>query len=1040
MASDDIPPVYVSLLGPVRVWRCGELVGPAGAKRRGLLAILALEPNRLVPVERLVAGLWSDNPPSSADNVVQTYVSVWRRALEPHGEPGRLARRLRRTGSAYELQLAEDESDVLRCEEYAAAGARYAAAGRFGSAAAAFADALSLWRGMPLADLGSVPFAVQATRALDLHRTALVEYWAHACLQGRVGDPAAVATAIEQILIDDQLRERAVELQMWALCRDGRPAQALQLFDRTRRALADELGADPGPDLSTMHVDVLSGSARLRPSAAALTPLSSRLQLRGDGFIGRSRELADIAALLKERRLVTLVGPGGSGKTRLAEEVAAAASGAAVTVALAGFEDAALVPSAVCAAFGLTIAAADAEATLLDRLADVEGLLVLDNLEHLAAAGALVERLIRGTRQLRILATSRHPLGVATEHRFLVRPLHLPDQGESDPARLRTAATELLIDRAHAVGATFSITDTLTTLAEIVRRLDGLPLAIEIAASWLNVLSPDQLLSRLAELHDMPGPRDDDAKRHRTLDAVVEWSLRLLTHDQQTLLFRLSVFRGSASLPAIEAVCAHDLPQPVLAGVAELVNRSLIFPVPATPTPRFRLLETVRQYLTRQYVGSDDYHAVVERHRAWFANWTVSFAAHTEGPGAAEWLDNAARDIHNLRVALDGAVGTPDELQLVANCSGLWHELGHLQEGIERFERALANASSIHPARPDATALLSWLLGSVDQDRALQLAQQALTLAERAGDPLVLAYARQVAGGRSADTTAAVASLQAAIETAESAGDCPVQYAHTAPGAVRVGATHELLQRLMFSDVQAAIALCETELRRASAERNDEALAQFTVRLRLALMGAGRVEEAAQQSGPDHRVLTVGGAFNVMIADGIERFHYGQADDAAGCFVSAWRDARDRGSLFSLVSATGWIVEVHVDTGSVPSVAEIVSETHKLCKFADARTRAPLTVHRARLARTADDRQTAQRLLDDVAWLIDGHELNWAVLVWLVESAALCAARGDTSGTAGYLDALRARSAATGIVVPPWEERRIIESVGQHDPHGLRAV
>src|SRR5579875_1030935 len=257
--------VYVSVLGPVRVWRGGALTGPQGAKRRGLLGLLAVEANRVVSVDTIVDGLWGDRPPSSAHNLVQTYVSAWRRALDPSRPAGQQGQRLRTVGSGYELRLGPAECDLVRFEELVATGTALVADGRYGAAERALADAVGLWRGEPLADVRALAFTGDAVPALNRRRAAVVEQWSHACLAGNTGDLSAVGSALELLRAEQPLRERTVELLMWALCRDGRPAEALHLYDAARHELAEQLGADPGPSLRAMHADVLAGAARVAP-------------------------------------------------------------------------------------------------------------------------------------------------------------------------------------------------------------------------------------------------------------------------------------------------------------------------------------------------------------------------------------------------------------------------------------------------------------------------------------------------------------------------------------------------------------------------------------------------------------------------------------------------------------------------------------------------------------------------------------------------------------------------------------------------------
>ena len=263
------PAVRVELLGPVRVWRDGALVGPAGRLRRGLLAMLALRANHVVPINELVDGLWGVEPPASAVNLVQTYISAWRHALEPDRAARAASDRLRTVGASYQLCLSSDESDLLRFEAMAAEGARLLAGGASEDGVALLGRALANWRSQPLADLTAVPFVVRAVEDLLARRVQVLELWAHHCLEHEVGDLGLVAASLDEARTREPLREGLAELAMWARCRLGRPAEALVLFERTRRLLAEELGVDPGVRLRDMHARVLADAPSLRPPRTA---------------------------------------------------------------------------------------------------------------------------------------------------------------------------------------------------------------------------------------------------------------------------------------------------------------------------------------------------------------------------------------------------------------------------------------------------------------------------------------------------------------------------------------------------------------------------------------------------------------------------------------------------------------------------------------------------------------------------------------------------------------------------------------------------
>ncbi len=760
----------VDLLGPLQVTRDGHPVGPAGSRRRSLLAVLALRPGEVVTVDQIVDALWGEDVPASALNVVQTYVSAWRKALEPDRAARSTQGLLETVGPGYRLHLSPDSNDLLRFTELAEQGRRLGVSGQHGAAAAALGRALGLWRGEPLADLTGVPFHPAAARHLADRRLDVLEGWAAAVLRSaEPTDLDPVVVALERARADEPWRERLTELAMWAISRQGRHQAALELYEATRRSLADELGADPGPALREMHQRVLRQDPDLAPAPA----VRSARRPPQDSFVGRDREVAEVLALLESHRLVTLTGPGGSGKTRLAQEVVARRGGDVVAVELAGLQDASQVAAAIAAQIGLS--AVDPLAALLTVLSQRAVLLVLDNLEHLPGAGSTVARLVDGTDHLRVLATSREALGVRAEQQLPVLPLAVPAEDEHDVDALAGSdALRLLADRARAVDPTFAVTaDNAADLAAVVRRLDGLPLALEIAAPWLRPLTASGLLAQLDRLLDVRGRRPGVEARHRSLRATVGWSHDLLSADQQRLLAGLSVFRGDSGLDAVEAVCGTGSDVPVVDVLVDLVDRNLVqLAPPVAGRPRFRLLRTVRDFAAERLDASGERQAVEDQHARWYASWATGLAAHSEGPHADDWLAQALAEADELRAAIDHLE------RRAARPSGCSSPPTRWCCGSRRATSGRASGCSTRPSprrRPTRRPARSPSRTSPGCGAARPPARGAARggggrSGAAGGDLPVEAFALQTLGDNEDDRAAAEAATLRAIEVAQRAG------------------------------------------------------------------------------------------------------------------------------------------------------------------------------------------------------------------------------------------------------------------------------
>ncbi|HEY3686891.1 MAG TPA: BTAD domain-containing putative transcriptional regulator [Streptosporangiaceae bacterium] len=671
------------ILGPLEVWSgSGQVVGVGGRGVRALLALLLTEPGRVMPVARLIDGLYGDDPPPTAANALQSQVSRLRRAL---GDPALVAH----TPAGYRLVIDPGDVDAHRFAALAADGHRALTSGDHARAAAALAEALGLWRGPALADVADAPFAdAAAARLEDLRLTAVED---HAEARLAAGAPDTVAADLRPLIAAHPLRERPRAQLMRALHATGRTAEALSLYDATRRLLADELGADPSAELAAAHLAILQENAAPppapdRPYTPPPAPLTS--------FVGRDTEIARIGGLLRDGRLATLLGPGGAGKTRLALEAAARRGGAVAFVDLAPVADGPGVPLAVLAALGLrdgTLrqhpgAPADATDRLAAALAEAPPLLILDNCEHVVeAAAALVHRLLAACPGLRVLATSREPLAITGEALCPVPPLPLPP--DDDPSTADAApAVRLFTDRAAAVRPGFALdADTRGPVLRICRALDGLPLAIELAAARLRTLPVTEVADRLDDVFGLLSRGDRTAApRHRTLRAVIGWSWDLLSGDERALARRLTVFAGGATAEAARAVCG-------LPGAADLLDdlaeKSLI----EAADGRYRMLETVRAFGADELAAHGEADTTHRAHAAYVLALAEDADPHLRGHDQLERLDALTAERGNLLAATRWAAGhdTGLALRLIGTLSLFWYLRGLRAEVAPLAQRVL---------------------------------------------------------------------------------------------------------------------------------------------------------------------------------------------------------------------------------------------------------------------------------------------------------------------------------------------------------------
>ncbi|MFI0419465.1 ATP-binding protein [Spongiactinospora sp. 9N601] len=724
------------ILGPIEAWTSGGDPVPAGGPRsRTLLALLLLAPGRTVGVDRLLSGQYGEHPPADATGALQAQVSRLRRRLPPG--------LLEYGGAGYRLAIDPADVDAHRFQLLARQGRDLLAAGRAGPAAAVLREALGLWRGPALADATDVPLvAAQRTRLEELRLAATEDR-----IEAELADSGAgggVAAELRPLLAAHPLRERLAVLLMRALHAEGRQAEALEVYERVRRRLAGELGADPSPELAATHLAILRAGEPppARPSVLPV-PLT--------GFVGRETELDLLAGLLAPgtaTRLVTITGPGGTGKTRLAIEAARRHPGAVCLVPLADIDPGGQAPQpaeatphhpdatrpdterrpprtteasrrpvppadidggeqvarAVLGALGLRdplgLAVLPEPADPADRLVDALAgrgplLLILDNCEHvIAATAALARRLLDSCPELTILATGREPLAITGETLVRLAPLACPPEGAAAREAAGYPAVRLFAERAAAARHGFTVSDgNAAAVTRICAALDGLPLALELAAARLRTFTVGEIADRLAEHGRFRLLSRGDrtaAARHQTLRAVVEWSWDLLGPEERALAGRFSVFTGGATLEAAERVCGGGDTAGLL---ADLVDKSLV----ETDGDRYRMLSTIRLFCAERRTAAETPPTAEAAHAAYYLDLARRAGPHLLRAGQLDWLALLSAEHANLMAALRWAVDADPAtaLRLIAAGAAYWWFTGRRGEVVPPATKLLRKVDAL---------------------------------------------------------------------------------------------------------------------------------------------------------------------------------------------------------------------------------------------------------------------------------------------------------------------------------------------------------
>jgi predicted ATPase/DNA-binding SARP family transcriptional activator len=724
-----VPSLEIRLLGPFEVRAGGRPANVSGAKRQCLLALLALHCGRVVGVDSLVDAVWGDDLPAAPRNAVQHHVTRLRAAL---GQETIVA-----SPDGYALTASVD---ALRFEQLLGEARSALRAGDASAAAESVALALELWRGPALHALGDTAWFRAEARRLESLRVDALEEQFEAALA--LGEHREIVAPLRAALVENPFRERLWGQLMLALYRSGRQADALEAFREARRLLSEQVALEPGPELRRLQEAILTHDAAIAPVPVARR--RGNLPAPSTSFVDREQELARVVELLREHRLVTLAGPPGVGKSRLALEVARLLEGEArdgvwlVDLARAGSPDdvVRLVARAVDAR------GPDPLARTVARLRDGDAIVLLDACEPVVQEAARVAAAVLSECPgVRVLATSREVLHLSGEVRVTVEPLALPDPASTDGTT--SPAAQLFLDRARAARPRFELTpEAAEIVGEITRHVDGLPLAIELAAARLNALGLAELLlvveRRLGLLRDRPA---SDAGR-AALGALVEWSYDLLHADEKALLHQVAVHRGGASLPSLHAVGASEgldeATVTYLLGV--LVDKSILSVSFPAEGARYDLLDTVRDYALERLAENGRLAVARRAHAEYFARLADAAWGELRGREWQTWVRRLDLEHDNLWAALTYARDARDTGIAARLASLAWYFTlaERVTEGRRFVELALAEGSEDLPLgqRLELLAFLCYLATEeLDLDAAIEIGERGLAVAATGAAP-----------------------------------------------------------------------------------------------------------------------------------------------------------------------------------------------------------------------------------------------------------------------------------------------------------------
>jgi predicted ATPase/DNA-binding SARP family transcriptional activator len=942
--------VEFGVLGPLQV-RCGDAILDLRRGPRTALIYLLLHAGDTVRSDVLIDALWADDQPANPANALQTQISYLRRQLAMHSPTQPIVTR----PGGYAIEVDRDAVDAHRFGRVVQDAAAAAARGDADPSAVvdAMDEALSWWRGDALEDVAGEPFAIgEAARLEELRLTAIELRHDAALALGRhqevVGELAALVQA-------HPLRERLHGLLMLALYRSGRQADALRAFSVARERLVDELGIEPGPELRDLERRILDHDPTLmlpageRPAPerhAAVPPpapapshparqpaASATLPAAVTPLIGREVELERVARLLDRSRAVTLTGPGGAGKSRLAIEAARVLSASHTIwyVELGNVDDPTQVSATVANAIDVpTVPGDDPVGAVSAALESRSGVLLLDTCEHVVGAVAsLVGRVLREAPDVSVLATSRRPLNVTGEIAWPVPPLALAAPGTALDDLRDYPSIRLFVERAQAVQPDFELLPgDAEHVAAICMALDGLPLAIELAAARTDVLPPRLIRERLARRFDLlVGGGSDASARQQTLRGAIDWSIDLLAERERVAFARLGAFVGTFDLDAAGCVAAIDDPDELLTVITLLVRHSLVV---RSPDARFRLLDTLRMYAL-ELLQELDADATRTRHARCYVAVAESTEIGIRGPDQLEWLARARADLANHRAALDWMISTGDSEgagRLAGSLGWFWTLDGLLTEACTQHEAVLAFPDVPLRARAKVAWGLALVVASLgDLRRAAALAGEAITHARDADAPIQVAYglnALAVAQWGLGELDAAESSRDEAIAIFDEHDEL------WGAAVSRVLRGRTALDR----DDSHASSLIHDGLRAAEATGDRHLIGMAHEQLaRLALHHGdlpAAIEHAHEAVRHHEEIDYTEGALAARHVLGLAHFDAGDLEAALDEHLCALAAARTIGHRAAMCEALDAIALVHHATGSAPDALRILAaSTHE---------------------------------------------------------------------------------------------------------------